>query len=203
MTGRTTMRLCKWMTAAAALTFSAGPAAAHTFGAHDAGFAAGIGHPLGGLDHILAMVAIGLWAAQRGGADIWRLPLAFMGAMAIGAGLALAGVMLPLVEFGIVGSVVLLGLFVALGRRLTGGAAYGLAALFALMHGHGHGSELPAAADPVLYGFGFLVATATLHAMGIGAGLVAKRFGPTAMAYGLRAAGAFIALAGAALLTQV
>ncbi len=203
MTGRTTMRLRKWMTAAAALTLAAGPAAAHTFGAQGAGFGAGIGHPLGGLDHVLAMVAIGLWAAQRGGADLWRLPLAFMGAMVIGAGLALAGVALPLVEFGIVGSVVLLGLFMALGTRLASGAAYGLVALFALFHGHGHGSELPLAAAPVLYGLGFLVATGALHAMGLGAGLATKRFGPMAMAYGLRAAGALIALAGMGLLTQI
>jgi urease accessory protein len=197
------MRLCKWITAAAALTFAAGPAAAHTFGAQGAGFGAGIGHPLGGLDHVLAMIAIGLWTAQRGGADLWRLPLAFMGTMAIGAGLVLAGAMLPLVEFGIVGSVVLLGLFLALSTRLTSGAAYGLVALFALFHGHGHGTELPEAAHPLLYGLGFLLATGTLHATGIGAGLAAKRFGQTVMAYGLRVTGALIALAGVGLLTQI
>jgi urease accessory protein len=195
------MRLCGWT--AVALTFAAGPAAAHTFGAHGAGFEDGVAHPLGGLDHILAMFAVGIWAAQRGGADLWRLPLTFMGAMVVGAGLALTGVMLPLVEFGIVGSVALLGLFIALGARLTGGVAYGLVALFALCHGHGHGTELPEAAHPVLYGLGFVLATGTLHALGIGTGLAAKRFGQTAMAYGLRAIGALIALAGVGLLTQV
>lgn len=201
MSGRT--RRVGWLAAAGALALTSGPAAAHTFGTHGAGLESGLAHPLSGLDHILAMLAIGLWAARRGGADLWRLPLAFMGAMAIGAGLAFAGITVPLVEFGIAGSVVLLGLFVAFGTRLPAGAAYGLAAVFAICHGHGHGTELPETARPILYGLGFLLATGALHAAGLGAGLLAKRYGSRAMTHASRAAGALIALAGMGLLAQI
>lgn len=203
MTLQARMRFCASLAGAGALMVAADPAAAHTFGAGGAGFEQGVVHPLSGLDHILAMVAVGLWAAQRGGTDLWRLPLTFMGAMAVGAGLAVAGIQLPLVEFGIAGSVALLGLFVAFGTRMPSAAAYSLVALFALCHGHGHGSELPTAAHPALYALGFLLATGTLHAIGIGTGLAAKKAGHVAMDYGMRMAGVLVALAGAGLLVQI
>jgi urease accessory protein len=188
----------------AALGFTASlawnPAWAHTYGAHGAGLAAGFMHPILGLDHVLAMVAVGLWAAQRGGADLWRLPAAFIGAMITGMLMAVAGIGLPMVEFGIAVSVVLLGILVGLAARIPSPAAMVLVALFALFHGHAHGTELPETAVPVLYASGFVAATALLHGIGVGAGLLAKRFGARVAAHALRAGGALVALAGAILL---
>jgi len=173
------------------------PALAHTYGAHGAGLTAGFMHPVMGLDHVLAMVAVGLWAAQRGGADLWRLPAAFIGATVLGMLVALAGIGLPMVELGIAGSVVLLGIFVGLAARIPSPAAMALVALFALFHGYAHGAELPETAVPVLYALGFVAATALLHGIGVGTGLLAKRFGARAAARALRASGILVALAGA------
>ncbi len=162
---------------AAALTalFLAGTAQAHTFGAHDAGFGAGMAHPFTGLDHMLAMVAVGLWAAQRGGRARWAVPLAFMGAMTVGAGLALAGIGLPMVESGIASSVLVLGLLIALAARLPLAASAILVGIFAVFHGHAHSTELPQAASEALYGAGFLLATGTLHALGLVTGALMHR----------------------------
>lgn len=178
------------------------PAAAHahTFGAHDAGFVHGFSHPLGGLDHLLAMVAVGLWAAQRGGKALWALPAAFVGAMIGGGLLGVAGIDLPAVELGIALSVVALGGLIALQSRLPLLASVGMVALFALFHGHAHGVEMPEAAAPLLYGAGFALATALLHGAGVGAalslrGLVQGRVGAAL----LRGVGALIGLGGVAL----
>ncbi|MHB1219140.1 MAG: HupE/UreJ family protein [Alphaproteobacteria bacterium] len=172
------------------------PALAHTYGADGAGLAMGFMHPIMGADHVLAMIAVGLWAAQRGGADLWRLPAAFVGTMALGMVLALADIGLPMVELGIAGSVVMLGALVGLAARIPSAAAVSLVALFALFHGHAHGTELPETAVPTLYALGFVAATALLHGVGAGAGLFAKRFGARAAAYAPRAGGAVVALAG-------
>lgn len=179
--------------AAAALTLAAGPAAAHTFGAEGAGFAAGFGHPLLGFDHLLAMVAVGLWAGQLGGRAAWLVPAAFVGALAAGAGMALAGAALPAVEPAILASVLALGLLVAFAVRLPAGVAMALVAAFALCHGHAHGAEMPAAASPLLYGLGFVLATVLLHAAGLALGRAATRLVLPALA---RAAGAAVAAAG-------
>ncbi len=177
------------------------PVLAHTYGADGAGLMAGFLHPVAGLDHILAMVAVGLWAAQRGGADLWRIPAAFIGAMIGGMLIALAGIGLPMVELGVAGSIVLLGFLVGFASRLPSFAATSLVALFAVFHGYAHGMEWPATTSPILYAAGFVTTTALLHGAGIAAGLLANRFGARAADWALRAGGALIALAGATFLT--
>jgi urease accessory protein len=169
------------------------PAAAHTFGAQGASFAAGFGHPLFGLDHLLAMVAVGVWAAQVGGRATWQIPVAFVYALVLGAALALAGLPMPAVEPGIMASVLALGLLIAFSVRLPAPAGMALVALFALCHGHAHGAEIPAAADPLLYGAGFVLATVALHAAGLAMGWGAARLLSPSVT---RAAGAAVATAG-------
>jgi len=178
----------------AALALIAAPAFAHT-GHSVGGLVDGALHPMLGLDHLLAMVAVGLWAAQLQG-RLWLLPATFMGAMAVGAGLALAGFEMPLVETGISGSIIVLGLAVAIGKRIPAAAAMGVVVAFALFHGFAHGAEMPELASPALYGLGFLAATGALHLAGVFGGLAATRLSAIA----LRAAGGAITLAGAALL---
>ena len=164
----------KFMMAVVALALA--PAAhAHTFGAQGAGFAAGLSHPFVGLDHLLAMLAVGLWAAQLGGRAMLRVPLAFMTLMALGCALALGGLPLPAVETGIAVSVLVLGLLIALAARFPLAAGMLLAGAFALFHGHAHGQELPQAASAFLYSTGFLLATGVLHAAGAGLGILFSR----------------------------
>jgi urease accessory protein len=173
---------------------------AHTFGAHDAGFAHGFLHPVGGWDHLLAMVAVGLWAAQRGGAALWALPAAFVTAMIAGGLLGMAGIALPAVELGIAGSVIALGALVAAQSRLSLPLSMAVVALFALFHGHAHGAEMPEAAQPLLYGLGFALATALLHGAGVAAALSLRGFAHgTGAALALRGLGAAIGLAGVGL----
>jgi urease accessory protein len=142
-----------------------------TMGADGAGFLAGLSHPLGGPDHLLAMVAIGVWAAQCGGRALGALPAAFLGGMVAGGLLGLTGFGLPGVEELILASVMGLGLLVLLKARPPVAAGAALAFLLALFHGHAHGAEMPEAASPLLYAAGFLLAAAGLH----GAGLAATR----------------------------
>ncbi len=148
-----------------------GAADAHTGIGATAGFSHGFMHPFGGVDHLLAMVAVGMLAAQWGGRALWLLPASFLTTMAAGGALGMTGIALPHVEIGIGLSVVVLGLLVALGVRLPLAAAMLLVPLFAIFHGHAHGAEMPADGSGVAYGFGFLAATALLHVAGIGAGL--------------------------------
>lgn len=170
------------------------PAAqAHTFGVQGAGFAAGLSHPFLGLDHLLAMLAVGLWAAQLGGRALLRVPLAFMTLMALGCALALGGLALPAVETGIAVSVLVLGLLIALAARFPLAAGMLLAGAFALFHGHAHGQELPQAASAFLYSTGFLLATGVLHAAGAGLGILFSR---GLAANGVRVMGGGIAAAG-------
>ncbi len=174
------------------------PALAHTYGAAGAGVGQGLVHPFLGLDHVLALVAVGLWSAQLGGAALWRIPGAFLTAMAVGAIAAAAGVAVPGVELGIAASVALFGLLVALGARPGSAWGIGLVGLFALLHGHAHGSELPATAAPLAYGLGLAAASLLLLYAGVGSGLVARR-APWPGARGLvRACGAGVATVGAA-----
>lgn len=175
-------------------------AQAHIIGAQGAGFSAGFAHPFTGLDHILAMVGVGLWAAQLGGRARWVVPLAFMGAMVVGAGLALAGIKLPMVATGIATSVLVLGLLIAFSTRLPVAVSAILVGAFAVFHGHAHGTELPQAASEALYGIGFLLATGTLHVAGLGIGaLMSHRIKPTWR----RALGGGIATAGLLMLVMV
>jgi len=138
------------------------------------GFVSGLAHPVGGLDHILAMIAVGLWGAQLGKPAIWALPVAFPIAMALGGALGLIGLPIPGVEIGIALSAVVLGLMVLLEARPPLGFAAVIVAAFAIFHGHAHGTELPHGADGTLYSVGFVISTGLLHAAGIALGLVHK-----------------------------
>ena len=146
----------------------ASAAEAHSFGAQDAGLVAGLTHPFVGLDHLLAMIAVGIWAGQLGGKAVWLIPLTFVSVMSASAILASFGLFLPLVEPAIACSVLILGLLIAGSIRLPTSAGAFLVGLFAVFHGYAHGLELPQAASPILYGAGFVLATALLHGLGIG-----------------------------------
>jgi urease accessory protein len=171
-----------------ALAFAAS-AEAHTFGAVGAGLSEGFFHPLGGLDHVLAMVAVGLWAAQQGGRALWRIPATFVAALVLGGGLGAAGVALPGVELGIAASVAVLGLLIALAARPSPVAGMALVGAFAVLHGQAHGMELPAAAAPGFYALGFALSTALLHVSGLAAGLLPRALGRLASPLPLRLCG--------------
>lgn len=179
--------------ALAALAVTTAPAFAHLNPEEHGSFMAGVSHPLFGLDHILVMVAVGLWAAQIGGKALWGVPAAFVATMAIGFGLALAGVDLPFIEPAILASVVALGLLVAMAVKLDTAASAAIVAVFALFHGHAHGGEL-GSAGALEFGAGFVVATALLHVAGIGLGLGIARLSGGGVA--ARILGAVTALAG-------
>lgn len=183
--------------AAAAFLLGGAPAEAHTFGATGAGFVEGLTHPLGGLDHLLAMAAVGLWAAQLGGRACWLVPAAFVGAMLAGGVLAMAGVPVPMVELGIAGSLLVVGAMVAAAVRLPVGPGALLVGVFALFHGHAHGAEMPAAASAGLYAAGFVLATVVLHGIGLGAGLYLSS---GAARWAVRLGGAGVTAAGLLLL---
>ena len=178
----------------AALTVLAADAAhAHGQAGAATGFATGFMHPMTGLDHVLAMVAVGLWGAQLGPPALWLLPVAFPLTMAIGGLLGLLGVPLPGVEFGIAASAILLGLAVATERRPPLVVAALLVGFFAIFHGHAHGTELPPGENGLLYSIGFVVATGLLHLVGIGIGTLHRwRRGQLV----LRVAGAVVCAAG-------
>ena len=139
------------------------------------GLAAGLMHPFSGLDHLLAMLAMGLWAAQGGGRKIWLLPATFMTMLVVGAGIAMQWQSLPLVEAGIAASVLALGLLIALSLQFPVTLSVAVTALFSLMHGYAHGLELPDSAAPFAYALGFLAATATLHLSGIAVGIATRQ----------------------------
>lgn len=149
---------------------AATPALAHTGLPPVHGFGPGFAHPWQGFDHVLVMLAVGLWAARLGGNARWALPLGFLLLMGAGATLALAGLVLPRVETGIALSVLAMGTLLLLGLRPRTGTALGAVGLFALFHGHVHGAELPAGQDMGAHGAGFLLATALLHGLGLTGG---------------------------------
>ena len=147
---------------------------AHVESGEAGGFLSGMSHPVSGLDHVVAMVAVGLWGAQLGMPAIWILPVAFPMMMAVGGMLGLIGMPLPGVEIGIALSAVVLGALV-LGRvRLPLAAAVVVVGFFAIFHGHAHGTELPAGQNALLYSLGFVIATGLLHAVGITIGLIQR-----------------------------
>lgn len=157
------------------------------------GFLAGLRHPVSGLDHVLAMVSVGLWGAQLGAPAVWLLPVTFPIVMALGGMLGLVGMPLPGVEAGIALSGILLGFSVAAEWRPPLWVAAVMVGFLAVFHGHAHGSELPPGANGLLYSIGFVVATGTLHAVGIALG-VAHRWAWGRVA--LRVAGGLVAAAG-------
>ena len=164
---------------------------------HTHGFTNGLMHPLTGLDHILTMIAVGIWAAQRGGRALWSVPLAFISVMTIGGIFGMAGIgHIPFIEQGIAASVLVLGIFIATAARLPLSASISIVGLFAFFHGFAHGAEMPATASGLFYGIGFILATAGLHLCGIGLGITAQRFSSQKM---VRYAGGAIAACGVVL----
>ena len=139
------------------------------------GFLHGLMHPLSGIDHLCAMVAVGLWAAQMGGRSVWLVPLTFVSVMALGGGLAMAGIDLSFAEHGIALSVLMLGVLIAASIRLPLWLSCSMVGLFALFHGHAHGSEMPESVSGLAYALGFMLSTALLHIAGIMFGLRMQR----------------------------
>jgi urease accessory protein len=172
---------------------------AHNPGGVAGGFVSGFMHPLTGIDHILAMVAVGIWGAQLGAPAIWALPIAFPLVMSIGGAMGVRGVPLPGVEIGIASSALLLGLMIFSEARPSLIAAALLVGFFAIFHGYAHGAELPRAANPLAYGVGFVLATGLLHVSGIAMGLI-HRWSLGARV--LRLTGGAISLAGLFLLVH-
>jgi urease accessory protein len=180
-------------------------ASAATLSAHEQqgqaqGFLTGLRHPISGWDHVLAMIAVGLWGAQLGAPSLWLLPITFPLMMAVGGFIGLAGLHLPGVETGVALSALLLGLVVALEAKPKMAVAMALVGLFAIFHGHAHGTELPPGQNGLMYSVGFVTATGCLHAIGIAIGLVHKW--PVGR-LGLRATGAMVAVAGVAFVWRV
>ena len=183
---------------AACLCLSASAACAHT-GSMAGGFTSGFMHPLFGWDHVVAMVAVGLWGAFLGMPAIWILPVTFPLVMTVGGALGVAGVPLPGVEIGIALSAIVLGAMVAFAARPPIWIAAVIVATFAIFHGHAHGTELPNAADPIAYSLGFVIATGLLHLAGIAIGLVVRW--PRGKVL-VRACGVAISMAGVAFLVR-
>lgn len=179
------------LTAAAA--FMAGPAFAHTGEGLAGGLMSGFLHPILGWDHVVAMVAVGLWGAVLGAPAMWLLPVVFPLVMAFGGALGVMGVPVPAIETGIALSGVVLGLLVAFFVKAPLSVAAVIVGAFAIFHGHAHGTELPEAANPLAYGVGFVVGTGLLHAIGIGLGLFT---GHAAGRAAVRVAGVVIAAVG-------
>jgi urease accessory protein len=185
-------RLTQCAVVIAALAAANSTAFAHP-GLHVAGFADGLAHPFSGLDHMLAMVAVGLWAAQLGRPATWVLPLAFPAVMAVGAVVGWSGVPLPWMEIGVTLSVVVLGAAVAFGFRPSLTVSAALIAVFALFHGYSHGVELPQSASALTYAAGFIAATLALQAIGLALGAVGRGAMP-------RVAGSAVAAMGVVLI---
>lgn len=157
------------------------------------GFLSGFLHPVSGLDHVVAMVAVGIWGAQLGAPALWVLPVTFPVVMAFGGVLGVYGVPLPAIEYGIAGSGIVLGLLIVFAVRLPLSLAGIVVAIFAIFHGYAHGAELPSSIDPISYSGGFVLATGLLHLGGIAIGLLDRW---KAGALFMRACGAGIAMVG-------
>jgi urease accessory protein len=152
-----------------------GIALAHTGIGETAGFMHGFSHPIGGADHILAMVAVGLWAAQIGGRALWVIPCTFVGVMVLGGVLGFAGIYVPFVEEGILVSILILGVLIAGAFKVPLMYSSLIVGLFAIFHGHAHGIEMPATMSAASYAVGFALATAMLHLAGIGLGVLMQK----------------------------
>src|SRR5262245_51207302 len=185
--------LAKRALVAVSLTALAWPALAHVEAGQVAGFLSGFLHPVSGFDHVLAMVAVGLWGAQLGAPAIWLLPVTFPIVMALGGLLGLLGASLHGVEIGIAASALLLGAAVMTERRVPLYVAAVLVGSFAIFHGYAHGAELPAGQSAFLYSLGFVAATGCLHAIGVAIGAM-QRWPAGKIA--LRVAGGTIGVAG-------
>lgn len=182
------------------LCLAASPALAHTEAGMTGGLISGFLHPLTGADHIAAMVAVGIWGAFLGAPAIWLLPIVFPLVMTIGGALGVMGVPLPGVEVGIAGSAIILGLAVLFAARPPLWIAAVIVGIFAIFHGHAHGTELPEAADPIAFAVGYVVATGLLHLASIAIGLLVRW--PVGVK-AVRATGAVIAVAGVGFLLGI
>lgn len=182
-----------WPWPAALLLLSPTLALAHVEQGQAVGFVIGFGHPWSGLDHVLAMIAVGLWGAQLGKPAIWALPVTFPMVMALGAMMGLLAIPLPGVEIGIALSAILLGAMVLGEVRPKLPIAAAMVGFFAVFHGHAHGTELPEGQSGMLYSMGFVIATGCLHAVGIAIGAVHRW---PAGKLSIRGAGAAIAVMG-------
>ena len=186
----------------AALLMLASTASAHTGHSETSGFTHGFAHPLGGLDHVLAMIAVGLWAAQLAASNpshkraLWMVPLAFVAMLTAGAVAGFSGLALPGVEIGITASVLVLGVLLATAVRCPLLAGMAIVGIFAIFHGFAHGAEMPQFASGLSYGLGFICATILLHAAGIGFALGAGKLLRAPNALPLRLAGAAIIVSG-------
>ena len=149
-------------------------ASAHGETGHVGGFASGFQHPLTGLDHIVAMVAVGLWGAFLAGRAMWLLPVVFPVVMAFGGALGVLGVPVPSVETGIALSGIVLGLMVTFAAKPPLWVAAVIVGIFAVFHGHAHGTELPTSANPMTFAMGFVISTGLLHLCGIAFGLLTR-----------------------------
>ena len=191
-----------WLAAIPAILTPA-VAFAHTGVGDTSGFVHGFGHPISGLDHVLAMVMVGVFAWQFGGRALWLVPTTFVAVMAIGGALGIAGIGVPFVEIGIAVSVVVFGAVVAFDLKAPTVAAMGVVGLFAVFHGHAHGAEIPEDAGGVAYAAGFMIATALLHLSGISAGLLISKAGEYYGSVIVRLAGGLATVAGVILLIGV
>lgn len=191
------------LAAALAVTTVSTAAFAHPGHVEASGLAAGFAHPIGGLDHILAMVGVGLFAWILKGRALWLVPAAFVAMMAIGGVLGMFQVPVPMVELGIALSIVVIGALVALGKSIPVAAAMAIVGVFAIFHGHAHGAEMPAAMSGVAYGIGFMAATALLHAAGLGVGFAIGKAGEARGFQVARAGGAAMAAFGVAIVVGV
>ena len=201
LNGGNTMK-CIMMIPTVLLTYLAAtaPAFAHVGVEHTHGFAQGFLHPIGGLDHVLAMVAVGLFAAHLGGRALWLVPATFVALMALGGFVGMSGVEIPFVEAGIATSIVVLGFMVALQASVPVVVAMGLVGFFAVFHGHAHGFETPADASALGYAFGFVAATASLHIAGVGVGLALSKAGASLSTRAAQLGGGVMAVTGVFLL---
>jgi urease accessory protein len=193
---------CRSLFPAALLAIFAGTASAHPGHAgHDvSGIGWGLVHPFTGFDHLLAMIAVGLWAVQLGGRSLWLLPLTFVSAMTAGGAFGMGGMLLPAVEPVVLASVLALGAMVAISARLPLAASAAIVGVSAFFHGQAHGTELPAGANGWMAIIGFVIATAILHGAGIGGGQLLQG---VATRRALRGAGAVIVILAALLGLQV
>lgn len=173
---------------------------AHTGVGETHGLVHGFMHPVSGVDHILAMLMVGVLAWQMGGRALWLLPATFVAVMALGGALGAAGIAVPFVETGIALSVVVLGVMVAVGLRAPVAAAMGIVGLFAVFHGYAHGTEMPETAGGLAYAAGFMLATALLHAAGLCVGMLIGRISDRHGPLMVRSAGGLAAVAGFGLL---
>ena len=189
--------------ALAGLVLVPGAALAHPGHEAGAGLAHGFIHPLTGLDHILAMLLVGLFAYQLGGRALWLLPATFVAVMGLGGAVALSGAGLSMVEIGIAASVILLGAAVALNAKAPVAVAAGVVGLFAMFHGFAHGAEIPAGAGAISYGLGFMAASALLTGAGIGLGFAIANAGRKDGLGIVRSIGSLAAVAGVGLLVGI